>query len=80
MQELDSNYNRFHQAEQLIDDSIEAVKAYYEQNAFEFGKQSHDEAAPRLKKRLYQERLNKSLRPVVNKLKSEADIERLPLD
>jgi peptidyl-prolyl cis-trans isomerase C len=44
------------------------------------GKESFAEAVPRLKARFYQERLDKSLRQLVENLKSEADIERLSLD
>lgn len=44
------------------------------------GKESFDEAAPRLKARFYQERLNANLRRLVDKLKAEAAIERFPLD
>lgn len=44
------------------------------------GKETYSEAAPKLKTRFYQERLNNSLRLLVDKLKSEAKIERFPLD
>ncbi len=44
------------------------------------GKESFSEAAPRLKARFHKERLDKSLRELVEELKAEAQIERLPLE
>ena len=44
------------------------------------GKEPFSEAGPMLKDRLFKERLNKALRDLVEKLKSEAQIERFPLE
>lgn len=44
------------------------------------GKVIYEEAAPQLKARFHQERLNEQLRLLVDQLKSKAKIERFPLD
>ena len=44
------------------------------------GKEPFSEAGPMLKDRLFKERLNKALRDLVEKLESEAQIERFPLE
>lgn len=44
------------------------------------GKEPFSEAGPKLKARFHKERLNNKLRELVDKLKSEAKIERFPLD
>jgi peptidyl-prolyl cis-trans isomerase C len=44
------------------------------------GKVPFSEAGPQLKDRLYNERFNTRLRQLVEKLKAEANIERMPLD
>lgn len=53
------------------------IKVYERKPA---GKEPFSEAGPKLKARFHKERLDKSLRELVEKLKAEAKIERFPLD